>query len=233
MPRWAAAYSSDHSVGALLVEAYAGPLGAGFGKTCAVVLALCITANNVPGTYASALELQMLGRWPARVPRPLWTTFVVVVFTVAAIAGRTRLLDIFLNFLSLIGYWVIIWVVLTVEEEYLFRARHGGAQRGGYDWDAWADTTRLPVGRAALVSFLVGWAGAILGMYQTYYTGPIAKMVGDGADVSAEFLLSLPAWSRMTLLITYLVQLGLPIAMSWAGLAFPPLRYLELRYFGR
>lgn len=174
MPSWAAAL--DHSAGALVAQGFA-PLG-GFGKFCAVVLALCVASNNIPGTYAAALNFQMLGRWFAKVPRPIWSTVAVVIFTVCAIAGRTHLFSIFLNFLSLIGYWVIIWIAITLEEEFIFRK-----SRGGYDWDRWADKAYLPVGYAALLSFLVGWAGAIICMYQTYYTGPIAKLVGNGADV--------------------------------------------------
>lgn len=173
-PAWAAAFG--HSTGALIAEAFA-PLG-GFGKFCAVVLALCVSANNIPGTYAAALNMQMFGRYLAMVPRPIWSTAVVIVYTVCAIAGRTHLLSIFLNFLSLIGYWVIIWITITIEDEIIFR-RHKG-----YDWDRSLDKSYLPIGAAALLSFLVGWAGAIVSMYQTYYTGPIAKMVGVGVDVS-------------------------------------------------
>lgn len=174
VPSWATAF--DHSAGALIAEAFA-PLG-GFGKFCAVVLALCVSANNIPGTYAAALNFQMLGRWPAKIPRPIWSTIVVLIFTVCAIAGRAQLLTIFLNFLSLIGYWVVIWITVTLEEELIFR------KEKGYHWNLWADKDHLPVGYAALASFLIGWAGAILCMYQTYYTGPIAKLVGNGADVS-------------------------------------------------
>jgi len=47
-------------------------------------------------------------------------------------------------------------------------------------------------------------------MNQVYFTGPIAKMVGDeGAD------------------------LGIYVGMGFAALVFPPLRWLELRIFGR
>ena len=107
-----------------------------------------------------------------------------VLYTVCAIAGREHLLDIFKNFLGLIGYWTIAWIVMMLEEHLIFR-------RGmdGFDWEDWDCKERLPLGAAALVSFLVGWAGAIVGMYQTYYTGPIAALVGEyGADVSPFFL---------------------------------------------
>lgn len=173
-PEWAAAFNI--SAGALIAEGFT-PLGS-FGKFCAVILALCVAANNVPGVYAASVNWQMFGRYPARIPRPVWSTVTVIIFTVCAIAGREHLFSIFLNFLSLIGYWTIIWIAMTLEEELIFR-------RGkGYDWSAWNTQSSLPVGYAASACFLTSWAWAIVCMYQTYYTGPIAAMVGYGADVS-------------------------------------------------
>jgi len=55
----------------------------------------------------------------------IWSTVAVVIYTVCAIAGRAYLLTIFLNFLSLIGYWTIIWITLTIEEEFIFRRKAG------------------------------------------------------------------------------------------------------------
>jgi purine-cytosine permease-like protein len=171
----AAAFKS-HGVGALIVEAYA-PLG-NFGKFCAVILAVCVTANNIPGTYAAALNWQMFGRWFAKVPQPIWSTVTVIIYLVCAIGGRNHLFTIFTNFLSIIGYWTVGWVAMTIEEQVIFR------RMSGYDWSMWNVKSALPVGYAAFVGFGVGWVGAVMGMYQTYYTGPIAKMVGSGADVS-------------------------------------------------
>lgn len=76
--------------------------------------------------------------------------------------------------------------------------------------EAWNDKRKLPMGFAAMFAFLVGCAGAIVGMAQIWYTGPIAKKVGDdGAD------------------------LGIELGFLFAGVVFPPLRYLELRAFGK
>lgn len=138
---------------------------------------------------------------------------------VCAIAGRAHLLLIFLNFLGLIGYWTVIWIAMTIEEEFIFR------RKSGYNWEDWNVQSALPVGYAAFLTFLIGWAGAIVSllnfiqerlltmnklcMYQTYYTGVIAAMVGAGAD------------------------LGLPVAMAWAALVYPPLRYIELKVVKR
>ena len=196
---WADAFESQ-GVGALIVESFE-PLH-GFGKFCCVVLALCIAANAIPGTYAAALNFQQIGRPLDKVPRFIWTTFACIVFTVIAIAGRESLFDIFINFLSIIGYWTMIWITMTFEDEYIFR-------RGRFDWEIWNRRDLLPHGWAALFAFCVGWVGAILCMYQTYFTGPIAALVGDGAD------------------------LGLPVSLAWTAIVYPPARYLELKFIGR
>lgn len=214
--QWATAYGI--SQGALLVEGFA-PLGS-FGKFCAVIVALGLIANLIPPTYSSGVDFQILGRFAAKVPRVLWNTLGVVIYTVCALAGRDNLAAIFTNFLALMGYWVSIWVAITLEEQFLFRRRRG------YDWEAWDDRTKLPIGAAALVAFLVGWVGAVLSMAQVWYIGPIARQVGDyGADVS------LSQYSSST--DTNGTKMGNYVGFAWAALVFPALRYLELRKFGR
>jgi purine-cytosine permease-like protein len=88
--------------GALVVAGYDG-LGA-FGKFCSVIAALGLIANMVPPTYSSGIDFQILGRYPAIVPRYLWNTLAVIIFAVCALAGRNSLSEIFTNFLALMGY---------------------------------------------------------------------------------------------------------------------------------
>jgi purine-cytosine permease-like protein len=119
------------------------------------------------------------------VPRWVWNSFGVVVYTVCALAGRNNLAEIFTNFLALMGYWVAIWIALTLEEQLIFRSGRLGIGKG-WNWEDWENKEKLPHGFAALTAFLVGWAGAILCMAQVWYIGPIAKLVGNyGGDVSA------------------------------------------------
>lgn len=194
--------ASSISTGALILAGY-GSLG-GFGRFCGVVIALGVIANNIPGTYASSLGVQVLGRYGKAVPRYCWACVIVIIYFICAIAGRNNLFDIFSNFLALMGYWLMIFVSIVLEEHLIFR-------RGiGFDWTAWEDKKRLPVGIAALAAFLIGWIGAVMGMNQKWYVGPIARMVGDnGAD------------------------LGEWLGAAFALLVFPPLRYVELKKFGR
>ncbi|PFH57041.1 hypothetical protein XA68_15586 [Ophiocordyceps unilateralis] len=159
MPAWADANAV--SSGALVVAGYE-PLG-GFGRLCAVIVALGVIANSIPSTYSAALGCQTLGRYGKAVPRWLWSSLLIVVELVLAVAGREHLFLIFQNFLALMGYWVMIMVVIVLEEHLLFR-------RGrGFEWSRWEDRAHLPIGWAALTAFLVGWVGAVLGMSQAWY----------------------------------------------------------------
>ncbi|GAM38263.1 hypothetical protein TCE0_033f08849 [Talaromyces pinophilus] len=197
---YADAYSAG--AGALIVEGF-NPLG-GFGKFCSVLVALGLISNTIPPTYSSGIDFQILGHYAEMVPRIVWNTIAVIIYTVCALAGQSHLSEIFTNFLALMGYWVAIWFAILLEERYIFR------RQTGYNWAAWDDPSKLPIGLAAFAAFLVGWAGAVICMAQVWYIGPIAKLVGDyGADM------------------------GNYVGFSWAALVYPPLRYLELRYFGR
>lgn len=183
---YAVAY--ENGQGALLVEGYSS-LG-GFGKFLGVVIALGLIANTVAPTYSCGIDFQILGRQAQRVPRFIWNTMSVIIYLVCALAGRNNLSEIFTNFLALMGYWVAIWIAITLEEQIVFR------RKTGYDWTIWNQKDKLPVGIAASIAFLGGWAGAILCMAQVWYTGPIAKTVGEyGGDVSC---------NRFTLFSSYM-----------------------------
>ena len=178
------AYSTAYSAGQgnLIVEGFS-PLH-GFGKFLGVVIALGLIPNIIFPTYSSGIDFQVLGRQAQQVPRFIWNSIGVIIYTVCALAGRDHLSEIFTNFLALMGYWLAIWIAIILEEQIIFR------RRTGYDWTIWNQQNKLPVGIAALVAFLVGWAGAILCMAQVWYIGPIAREVGEyGGDVCFEHLL--------------------------------------------
>ncbi|KAL4906596.1 hypothetical protein BDW74DRAFT_150767 [Aspergillus multicolor] len=205
-PEYAAAYNNGQ--GALIVQGFSS-LHA-FGNFCSVIVALGLIANTIAPTYSAGVDFQILGRYAEKVPRAVWNTLGVVIYTVCALAGRSHLADIFTNFLALMGYFVAIWLAIVLEECFIFR--RGGARNGYgyYNWLVWDDPSKHPVGIAALIAFLVGWAGAILCMAQVWYIGPLAGLVGEyGADM------------------------GTYVGFSWAAVVYPPLRYLERKRFGR
>jgi len=45
---------------------------------------------------------------------------------------------------------------------------------------------RLPVGIAGIVSCCIAAVMAVLSMSQTWYTGPIARQIGQGGDIGFE-----------------------------------------------
>ena len=87
---WSGAYET--SQGALIVEGFR-PLDA-FGSFCSVVIALGLISNLVAPTYIGGIDWQALGHQFERVPRVVWTTFSVIIYTVCAIAGRASLATI-------------------------------------------------------------------------------------------------------------------------------------------
>ncbi|TQW02888.1 nucleoside transporter [Cordyceps javanica] len=197
-PAWAEANAV--SAGALVVAAFA-PLQ-GFGKLCAVVMSLGVVANSVPGTYSSSLGCQTLGRYGKMVPRWLWSCILVLIQLVLGLAGRQSLFDIYSNFVALMGYWVEFMVCICLEEDLIFHRNRV------WDWSQWENRQYLPQGWAAMASFLIGWAGAVIGMSQAWYVGPLSKLAA-GAD------------------------LGMWVGLGMTMITFAPLRLLELEYIKR
>ncbi|KAB8229335.1 uncharacterized protein BDW43DRAFT_303253 [Aspergillus alliaceus] len=198
-PAWVDA--SLASPGSLLAASFSNLHG--FGRFCAVILLLGTVSNNIPCTYSAGLNLQMLGRYGPRIPRPLLTTLEVVIYTVCAIAAHRYLREIMENFLPLMSYWIVAWLAVCVEEEWIFR---GGRD---YDWTVWNDARCLPMGLATGASFAFGILGAVLGMSQSYFVGPIAKGLPQNCD------------------------LGMWLAFGFTAVVYPPFRSVELRIMGR
>ena len=201
-PTWSDAY--EISSGALLLECYDGL--SYFDSFCVVVLALGSVTNNAPSTYAAALTIQVLGRYAKAIPRWVCCVLITLIELICSVAGRNHLFNIFENFLPIMSYWVCPWLTIAVEEHLIFHKFRDRA----FDWSAWEDKKRLPIGAAALFAWLVGRAGAIIGMSQVWYQGPVASKVGGyGGDIGA--------W----------------MSIGFACVTYPPLRYLELKKFGR
>ncbi|KAK1143280.1 hypothetical protein N8T08_006807 [Aspergillus melleus] len=178
----------------------------GFAKFLLVLLVLSGIGVNCIAIYSGALSAQLFAKPFAKVPRALWSTLVFACILCLGIAGRDHLLDVLENFLSLLGYWNTSFFVILFLEHYVFR----GGKVSNYDLDAWNTPSRLPVGYAGFTAFLCGAAGWIVGMVETYYVGVLARHIGrDGGDVANE------------------------LALVFTGVAYVPLRMLEVRFVGR
>ncbi|KAF9893602.1 hypothetical protein FE257_010914 [Aspergillus nanangensis] len=174
-PVWSNA--ADVSQGSLLAVSFA-PLHS-FGHVCAVMVLLSAVSNNIPCTYSAGLNLQMmLGRYGPSIPRPVLTTIEVVVHTVCAIVAHRYLREIIENFLPLMSYWIVIWLAVCMEEVWIFQPRNRDV-----DWTVWNSPRKLPMGLAAAASFVFGCLGAVLGMSQSYFTGPIARALSQPTDL--------------------------------------------------
>ena len=89
--------------------------------------------------------------------------------------------------MDVISYWFSIFIVIVFEDHILFRR----CSFKNYDFDIWDNRKVLPISLSAILSGLVGIVGIVLGMSQTWFSGPIARAIADdsgetGADVGFE-----------------------------------------------
>lgn len=65
-------------------------------------------------------------------------------------------------------------------------------------------------------------------MSEVWYTGPLGKAAGDlyGADLGFEV-------SSTSFALYYILIFGCQLAAAFAAVAYPPLRWLEIRLTGR
>ncbi|KAI9238584.1 MAG: permease for cytosine/purines, uracil, thiamine, allantoin-domain-containing protein [Podila humilis] len=202
-PAWETIYQDGEAGLGSVLGTSLSSLG-GFGKFLVFLLALSVVSNNVPNTYSAALSIQTLGKPFQRVPRFIWTILVAVAYTVAGVAGKANLSAILNNFLSILSYWTTPFVVVLALEHFVFR------RRTGYNVNDYGDQSKLPWGLAAGAAGVIGVVGAVLGMNQTWYIGPVGKLTG-----------------------TYGGDLGFEMALVLTSVAYLALRPMELRYVGR
>lgn len=204
-PTWGAEYDAK-GLGGLLGAPLIGPMG-GFGRFLLVILALSIVANNIPNVYSFALTFQAFGKYFQLIPRFFLCITCTVIYIILALAGYHSIESWFDTLLVLLSYWLVIYTTILVEEHYIFRR---GSFKN-YNLEGYNILSNLPVGIAAGFATGVGIAGAVLGMAQTWYIGPIGRTFGGefGADM------------------------GFELAGAFAAVTYPVARYLERKYTGR
>ncbi|KAH9831049.1 purine-cytosine permease [Teratosphaeria destructans] len=199
---WHETYEND-GVGFLLQQAL---YPYGFAKLLLVLLVLSGINCNIINTYSAAISCQQFARPFARIPRFIWTILCFGVIIALALAGRNSLLTYLQNFLSLLGYWCTSYFVIVFSEHYIFR-------RGkfyNYDLEGWNDPSKLPLGIAGFTAFALGVVVWCMGMVETWYVGPVGKMIGEyGGDVANE------------------------LAFVVSSVSYVPVRWWELRHLGR
>lgn len=201
-PAYVAAFTGGSTGG--LVAQVLSPWGH-YGQFILILLALSVIANNIPNTYSAGLSMQALGRPFAIIPRIFWVLLAFVVYTVAGVAGHEHFITILSNFLRILSDWTAFFIMIIAEEHFIFRRKNGPL--GGYNLDDYDTPSKLPVGAAGILAGCFGVAGAIIGMSQALYTGPLGKMVG--------------------------AEIGFELAAAFSAVTYPPLRALEIKITGR
>lgn len=203
-PTYLAAYE-DFGIGGLLTTVLVPPLGR-FGKFCVVILALSIIANNCPNIYSVSLSLQVLAKQTERLPRFFWVLIGTGIYIAISIPGYSHFESWLENFMLIIGYWLAIYEGISLSEHFIFR-------RGfkGYHPEDYTDASKLPPGIASIIAFAFGVMGAVLGMSQVWFTGPIGKLCGGafGGDV------------------------GFELAFGFSSVSYIAMRSVEKSYFKR
>lgn len=105
---------------------------------------------------------------------------------------------------TLTADWIAFFIAVTAEEHFIFR------RRMGYDFAVYNDLKGLPIGIAGIIACCCGAAMAVVSMAQVWYIGPLGAVFGEyGGD------------------------LGFEMSFVTTAIVYPPLRWAELRYFGR
>jgi purine-cytosine permease-like protein len=122
--------------------------------------------------YFIGLSAQVVSKMALLIPRFVYTLIGGAVCLVCSIAGRDHLEAVMTNFLNICAYYVTPFTTIVLADCYIWR-------RGfKYDLEAWNDGSRLPLGVAASVSFVLGTLVALLCMSQAWWVGPIAAAIG-------------------------------------------------------
>jgi len=201
VPSWKAGFDNGSNPGSLLrtILRQTGP----FGDFLTVLVALTIPSVCAPNMYTFGTSVMTVGSWANKIPRYVYLVLAQVIIIPVAIIGAKTFFTTFVNVLNYVGYWSTIWAVILVLEHIIFRKNSWS----NYDITDWNKPHKLPLGIAAVLSFLCGCGIIVPSMAQVWYTGPIAK-AGTG-------------------------DIGILTGSAVVILTYPPLRTLEKRLSGR
>ncbi|OWZ31979.1 cytosine permease [Cryptococcus neoformans c8] len=206
---WRDAYH-EHELGGLVGAVFIPSMHNG-GKFFMTLLVLSVVANNTVNVYSMGLSVSVIANWLAAIPRLVWPCVITAIYIPIAIVGASSFATSLENFLNVLGYWLSIYATVVIEEHFIFR-------KGRYEnYEAastWNRSDRLPVGFAAIAAGCCGAAGAVLGMAQAWFTGPIGKKVGGTADPSGG-------------------DIGWLLAFAFTGVTYPAFRIIEKKWLRR
>lgn len=169
-----------------------------------MVLGLSTVSVNTPNTYVFTTSFHTLSTYCQAIPRPFIAIIVTIIYACLAATGADSFSAVLENLLLFLAYWLAMYFGVVASEHIVFRK----SKFSNYEPDDYTNWRKLPLGAAALAALGLGWAGAVLGMSTSFFTGPIAKLIGEGGDV------------------------GFELAFGFAVVTYIPLRYLERKYWG-
>ncbi|KAL7409200.1 permease for cytosine/purines, uracil, thiamine, allantoin-domain-containing protein [Mrakia frigida] len=183
----------ENGVGGL-IGAVVGTSGGG--KLLLVLVALNVTANVAPTIYSAGLSLQVVVPWLLRVPRYFLAVLISFIYIPVALALSVQYTwqSALSNFLYIIGYWAALYLPPVIWENLLFRNPMSVGLNGTYnlkDWDNWK---KLPIGYAAMASWVVGIPCVVAGISQHWWVGWAARRI-DGGLGDIAFLIGFAAAS--------------------------------------
>lgn len=166
-----ASTASLPAAGALIASNIAGSPIAGL---VLLLLAFSTIANNVPNDYSFALSTQVLG---ISIRRWILTIIGALIYLGVAFALQANFNLNLEGFLLLIAYWLGAWNAIVLLEHVM--------RRGKYPVGDYQDSSKLPVGIAAVAAMVLGLVIAAIGINQASvinYEGPLSHALGD-ADI--------------------------------------------------
>lgn len=202
---WAELYEHK-SVGGLVYAILVQDSLHGFGEFLCVLLSLSLIANNIPNMYSVGLSAQAVWSPLSKVPRYIWTVAGNFATLAVCIPAYYKFEEVMGNFMNIIGYYLAIYQAMGISEHLIYRKNNFA----NYDYENFDSKLSYPIGIAGIFGFCCGVAGVILGINQVWYSGVLARQIGDsGGDI------------------------GFELAFAFAFIGFNLIRPLEKKYTGR
>jgi purine-cytosine permease-like protein len=126
-------------------------------------------------------DIYHIGRSPSpytkgrQIPRFIWVLVTAGAIIGVAIGAVEHFYTALTSFPDPIGYWCASYFAILMLEFMYFR----NSDPSSYDSSIWDSPRNLPPGIAAPATALIPWALVVPSMDETWYTGLIAKVIGD------------------------------------------------------
>lgn len=174
IPAWSDALSQNASPGPLINLVLSEKLG-NFGKFLTVLIALSAMGNMMATLYSIGLACQTMFPPLVHLPRFVVPIVAVAIILPLAIVGQSRFYDTLTNFVSVIAYWTALYVGVVAADHIVIRRMRFAS----YDPAIYNQWGKLPPGVAAIGAAVLSLGLVVPLMDQAWFTGPLARHVGD------------------------------------------------------